>query len=361
MNVKHRKGGVEMNSGCRKVFMSAVVTVLTMVATTCFARIPLREVNLGGVYYGQPWEEVINTLGSPETPGNKRNVYLFKSSPTTFFEVTRGTNGTAIGASTGFSGTAYTSKGIRPNYSSEEAVIEAYGQPDYVQKGYGRHTLEYISDTGTCVLKFGITASLYNRSRQEVEWILFCPYGKANAGDSGKKTQPTPSSPRSQEPEKPKSTIPDFVKEIPKTELNIGWIEPGQTMSHVEEVYGKPSKIDDQGFFQIYSYNDKFVVKGKMNNGYRVTSVASYEKGMKTPSGFMVGDSYADITKKIGTVKGNKFKGEGIEAKLKGCTEYTYYCNDKQMVFIVDKNDVIRAIRVEELDEQKFIEAKRKK
>ena len=132
-------------------------------------------------------------------------------------------------------------------------------------------------------------------------------------------------------------------------------------MENVEKVYGKPGKIDDEGFFQTYNYNDKFVVKGKMSNGYKVTSVASYEKGIKIPSGFMVGDSYSAVVKKFGTVKGIKFKGEGVEAKLKDCTDYTYFSGKKQMVFIVDKNNIIRAIRVEDLDEQKFIEAKRKK
>jgi len=36
---------------------------------------------------------------------------------------------------------------------------------------------------------------------------------------------------------------------MPTSELNIGWIEPGQSMDNAEKVYGKPSKIDDEGFF----------------------------------------------------------------------------------------------------------------
>lgn len=161
--------------------------------------------------------------------------------------------------------------------------------------------------------------------------------------------------------QKPKSTMPDTITEMPTSELSVGWITPGQSMDEVEKVYGKPGKIDDQGFFQVYNYNDKFIVKGKLNNGFKVTSVASYEKGMKTPAGFMVGDSYANVVKKFGAVEGVKFKGEEAEAKLKGCTDYTYFSGNKQMVFLVDKNDVIRGIRVEDIDEQKFINAKRKK
>ena len=169
---------------------------------------------------------------------------------------------------------------------------------------------------------------------------------------------PVPTTPPKQQS---KSTIPDYVTEITKNELNLGWIAPGQTMEQVEKIYGKPNKIDDHGFFQVYNYNDKFVVKGKMNNGYKVMSVASYDKSHKTPTGFSVGDSYANVVKKFGVVGGVKVKGEGIESKFKGCTDYTYFSGDKQMVFIVDKKNIIQAIRVEEIDEQKFIEAKRKK
>ncbi len=159
-----------------------------------------------------------------------------------------------------------------------------------------------------------------------------------------------------------KSTVPAKTDmQMPNGELNIGGIDPGQNIDYVEQVYGKPGKIDDQGFFKIYNYNDNFVVKAKMNNGFKVMSVAIYEKGLATPSGFTVGMPYADVVKRFGRVNPVKFKGEGVEAKLKGCTDYTYYSGDKQMVFLVDKKDVVQGIRVEELDEQKFIEAKRKK
>ena len=46
---------------------------------------------------------------------------------------------------------------------------------------------------------------------------------------------------------------------------------------------------------------------------------------------------------------------------LKGCTDYTYFSGNKQIVFLVDKKGIVQGIRVEDIDEQKFIEAKRKK
>ena len=182
--------------------------------------------------------------------------------------------------------------------------------------------------------------------------------------ENGTVQKPVPSSiPNSstQSQPKPKSAIPAFVTEMPKDELSIGGIDPGQNIDYVEQVYGKPSKVDDEGFFKTYNYNDKFVVKAKMNNGFKVMSVGIYEKGLATPSGFTVGMPYANVEKKFGTVNPVKFKAEGVEAKLKGCMDYTYFSGNKQIVFLVDKKDIVQGIRVEELDEQKFIEAKRKK
>ena len=149
--------------------------------------------------------------------------------------------------------------------------------------------------------------------------------------------------------------------EISKSELNIGGIEPGQDIGYTEQIYGKPGTFIDEGFIRIYNYNDKFVVRAKMNHGFKVTSVAIYEKGLKTPSGLTVGVPYKEVVKMFGKVNGIKFKGEGIEANLKGCTDYTYFCGKKQAVFLVGKKGLVQAIRVEELDEQKYLEARRRK
>ena len=42
-----------MNSGYRKFIVSVVVAVLTMVATTCFAKVSMSDLNIGGIYFGQ--------------------------------------------------------------------------------------------------------------------------------------------------------------------------------------------------------------------------------------------------------------------------------------------------------------------
>ena len=65
--------------------------------------------------------------------------------------------------------------------------------------------------------------------------------------------------------------------------------------------------------------------------------MAIYEKGLKTPSGFMVGIPFTDVVKKYGKVRPVKFKGEGVESDLQDCRDYTYFCEDQQIVFLVDK------------------------
>lgn len=142
--------------------------------------------------------------------------------------------------------------------------------------------------------------------------------------------------------------------DVPKDDFNIGGINPGQNMDYVIQVYGKPRDVDKQDGFQTYNYNDLFVVIGRLDGIYKVCSVAIYEKGLKTPGGFTVGMPFASVTKKYGEVKGEKFKGEGLESALKNCKEYTYFSEERQMVFIVDKKGVIRAIRVEDVDEEKY-------
>lgn len=142
--------------------------------------------------------------------------------------------------------------------------------------------------------------------------------------------------------------------DIPKSDLNIGGINPGQSMDYVVQVYGKPGEIEKADPFQIYNYNYLFVVIGREDNGLKVFSVAIYEKGLKTPKGFTVGMPFEKVVKEYGKVEPFKFKAEGIESNLKNCKDYTYFSEDWQMVFLVDKKGVIRGIRVEEIDEEKL-------
>jgi len=318
---------------------SAITALLVMTSMSAFAQISVSDLNIGGIYYGQPLSDVIRRLGQPEW--RKPNFIKFRYQTTNVFITPSEAQTTVAAAEFAAPNPNIKTKAGIGRGSTLADVKPAYGEPDEVSTISVTYLTDVV-DGNQYMLNFSIVEN------DKVFHMFFRKLRK----DEHRMPKSKPITPT--------STIPDKVTEMPAAELNLGWIAPGQTLAHVEEVYGKPGKIDDQGFFKIYNYNDKFVVKGKLKNGFTVTSVASYQKGNTTPSGFMVGDPYAKVVKKFGAVKGIKFKGEGIEAKLKGCTDYTYFCGDKQMVFLVDKKDIIQAIRVEELDEQKFIEAKRK-
>ena len=331
----------------KKLFMSAMVLAMTLGTANCFAQISKSDLNIGGIYYGQPLSEVVRMLGQPEW--RKPNFIKFSYGSVNIF-ITPSESQTAVSAAsvTGGNPNLKTNAGIGTGATLDD-LKAAYGEPDEMSSAGATYVTD-LSDGYQYMLNFSIGDYTNNK-------VFHMFFRRREKKEAYIKPNPRPG----KEERKSKSTIPDYVREIPESELNIGGIVPGQDIDYVEQVYNKPGKIDDQGFFKIYNYNDTFVVKAKMNNGFKVTSVAIYEKGLATPGGLTVGMPYADVVKKFKRVNPVKFKGEGVEAKLKGCMDYTYFCGKKQMVFLVDKKDIVRGIRVEELDEQKFIEAKRKK
>ena len=331
----------------RNLIMSAIVTAMTLVTATCFAQISTDDLLIGGLYPGQPWSEVVDMYGQPswtQVQPTKEMAYIYDSikggqvllqkenERVTFIAITSNKLMSTV-------------RGICLGATKAE-VLNSYGMPDKeIDDSTGHLSLTYLTGKENESLRFTIY-------QDRVKWMY----------SSGSIHSAKPSSrPSSQAQTRPTSTIPKSVQEMPESEFYIGGITIGQTFDYVEQIYGKPGKIDDEGFFQIYNYNDRFIVKGKLNNGYKVCSVAIYEKGLTTPSGFTGEMPYEAVTKKYGVGHETKFKAEGVEAKLKGCKDYTYFCNNKQMVFLVDKKGVIKAVRVEERDDQKFIEAKRKK
>ena len=351
----------------RKIIVSTFALVTMLVATTCFAQISKSDLNIGGIYYGQPWSEVIATYGQPidkEPRPPKGYNYVFRYGNSTFTSNywNKGNYVSHVGVKNNC--TFSTKAGI--HIGSTQADIQAvYGKPDRI--AYEGRNLYYNTgrepyDIGNGY-SFDIEPELTFRldkagGRVIAFWFSVNEYWEDQYPTGSKPQQQKPSTPSVSA--KPKSTIPAPVQEMPESEFYIGGITVGQTLDYVEQIYGKPGKIDDQGYFQTYNYNDLFVVKAKLNQGYKVCSVAIYEKGLTTPSGFTADMPYSEVTKKYGVGHEVKFKGEGIEAKLKGCKDFTYFCNNKQMVFLVDKKGIIKAIRVEDRDDSKFIETMKK-
>ena len=331
----------------KKLFLSAMVLAVILETAACFAQISKSDLNIGGIYYGQPLSELVRMLGQPEW--RKPNFIKFRYGSANIFITPSDSQTTVVAATiTGGDNDLKSKAGIGRGATLDE-IKAVYGEPDEVSS-VGVTYVTDLADGYQYMLNFGIG----DHTNHKVHDMFFRRRGK---NEPYIKPNPRPI----EEPIKAKGTIPAYVTEIPESELNIGGIVPGQNIDYVEQVYNKPGKIDDQGFFKTYNYNDKFVVKAKMNKGFKVMSVGIYEKGLSTPNGFTVGMPYANVVKKFGKVNPVKFKAEGVEAKLKGCTDYTYYSGNKQIVFLVDKKDVVQGIRVEDLDEQKFIEAKRKK
>ena len=350
----------------KKAILTGVTAAMMLATATCFAQIYKSDLDIGGIYYGQPMSEVYSKYGNSKVLQRYMSGYAIK-----FYcdggSFTVGTSDTSNAQTVAYfslhevyykGNNIKTKAGISVG-SMLADIKSAYGEPDEISEttlgdGINRYLISYVTniENGNQYLLL-FTVSIDGKV-EHIEYRKMYPKQYI-------KPKPSTRTGTQHQQKSSQSTIPTYVTEIPKSELNIGGINPGQDINYVEQVYGKPTKIDDEGFFQTYNYNDKFIVKAKLNKGYKVTSVASYEKGLKMPGGVMVGMPYADVVKKYGKVNGAKFKGTGVEAQFKGCTEYTYYSGDQQAVFIVDKKGIVQGIRVEDYDEQKFIEAKRKK
>lgn len=295
--------------------------MLLMLTVTCFARISTDDLVIGGIYPGQPWSEVISLYGQPsfenrEPDGNYR--YYYEKNGQFGVDV-------VSGHVTGLYNTGNTSltttKNIRLG-STREELIQAYGQPDQSFTENGTEYITYNTNTENEGIQFRI-------SNGRVK--IYGSFGTINTPKPSKTNTPSNS-----------------IQEIPEKELSIGGITVGQNLNYVEQIYGKPSKIINDGTFKIYNYNDRFIVKGKSN---KICSVAIYEKGIATPSGFTGETPYKTVKDQYGDGHKLKYKGE-----LKDCKEdYTYFCNDKQIVFIVNKKNIIKGICVEELDDERLI------
>lgn len=67
--------------GIRKVFMSALLLGTLMLSGICYAEIKESDLNIGGIYCGMPFEEVLKRFGEPVRAGNfggmRRKTYIF--------------------------------------------------------------------------------------------------------------------------------------------------------------------------------------------------------------------------------------------------------------------------------------------
>ena len=117
----------------KKLFLVFVMMVSVMVSAVCYAQISKEDLNIGGIYFGQPMSDVINKLGAPvrriSTPpagsapvfrygNNEIGVRGSEKSPVRGVWVVTG-NGDGL----------FTSRGITVGSTYDE-VIKAYGKAD---------------------------------------------------------------------------------------------------------------------------------------------------------------------------------------------------------------------------------------
>ena len=339
----------------RKNIMSALVLAIMLATSTCFARITTDDLLIDGLYRfypGQPLSEAIDKLGQPYFTSLQPNgelLYLFDVNGDQISLKHENERLTFIGIT---SKRVATTKGIRLGATKDD-VLKAYGTPDKEEpkNEHGYSNLIYFTGKGKECLAFLMCYDkvTFINSVGDVDLSKPSPVSPTTIQQS-----PISSASPETQQEDEQDAPPEPVKNINAKELSIDGICPGQTMDYVVKIHGKPSHIEKQDSFLFYYYNDSFIVMGRSDDGNKVISVAIYEKGLKTPSGFTVGMPFTEVVEKYGKVRPVKFKGEGIESDLQDCKDYTYICENQQIVFIVDKEGVIRAIRVEELDEVKL-------
>ena len=120
-----------MNSGYRKFIVSVVVAVLTMVATTCFAKVSMSDLNIGGIYFGQSWSEVVAKYGQPirQEPNAPKGYFdVFRYGNSTF-RVLKSKNETIVKMGTDEGCPLATKAGIGIG-STLSDIKSAYGEPD---------------------------------------------------------------------------------------------------------------------------------------------------------------------------------------------------------------------------------------
>ena len=330
----------------RKNLVLLIFVFLFLFSTVCSAAslLPKEQIAIGGITIGMPLSDVQAMYGKPfkvvqAYGGYQTHLYSTDERGVVDFGMSytpkQLIDGVSISGNKGLS----TPAGVKIGMTYSE-VVQLLGEPYYIEKG----TIGYYGE--------GDSGSLH------IDMDSYSIDGNSKVTGIKMNTNRPRTQPTQQQPVK-KNTLPTRVTQINKTELNIGGINRGQAMEYVEQVYGKPNVIDDQGFYHVYNYNDLFIVRGKMNSGYKVDAIVIYDKNLGTPSGFKVGTSFEEVIKKYGQGQTVKYKFEGIEKKFKGCKVYIYFCGEEQIVFIVDKNQIIRAIKIEPLDGELFREYKK--
>lgn len=115
----------------KRILMAVLFMVAMMASITCYAKITVADLNIGGIYYGMPEAEVIEKLGNPirmERTPPAGSAPVFKCGNAEI--LVRYNNIRPVWGAYVMSGDGvYTSAGIGVG-STYDDVIKAYGQAD---------------------------------------------------------------------------------------------------------------------------------------------------------------------------------------------------------------------------------------
>ncbi len=142
---------------------------------------------------------------------------------------------------------------------------------------------------------------------------------------------------------------------VDRSEFAIGGVYIGMPMNQVRQLYGEPTKIELQpenhafDDVEIWTYGESFTINfERAANGNKISYliITRANNGLKTPSGFTVGQSIGEVI--------SHFKKQGVRMQYRRWNGVSYYSVSQRgaifngMSFAVDKNGKITEISVHE-------------
>ena len=136
----------------RKLLMSAIVTVMMLATATCFAKISVDDLEINGIYLGQPISEVVNRFGQTHAVqcAPKGVSYIYRIGGKNKFTVTSSNNkgGNVVRVGIYENCDFVTKAGIGVG-SSLTDIKASYGDPDKIENLPNLDVINYIGSKGT--------------------------------------------------------------------------------------------------------------------------------------------------------------------------------------------------------------------
>lgn len=163
--------------GIKKTVL-AVVAILVMMTATCFAQITKEDLNIGGIYIGQPLEEVVAKYGDsvrkePHAPKGYDLIFMIDGSEIRVFPI----QGQVVSFSLNDNSKLNTSAGISIGMSLDD-IKNAYGNPDKVTSDMYVNRVSYFtpnvySNDANSAWEYYKDVLTFNLSNGRIKFITF--------------------------------------------------------------------------------------------------------------------------------------------------------------------------------------------